>query len=372
MAEFEYTIEIDLPDGYREIRGTRTVEDGAVHITHDLPEGVLRSVVGTMKLGMADRERIFLNGYQTWTYCPEYTKKDRIRGLHGLPSFGVRKFHLDRYGDYHFVEYPNKKGILHGESYGYIRDGSFFRLFASLDEEPGYTLFTYDAPAGELTVERDCAGVSCGGEYRVFDLFFASGSEDAVFDRWFSEMELTRLPAEPLKGYSSWYNRYENISEKSILEDLEGCATLMEPGDLFQVDDGWEPHVGDWLTPDKKKFPGGMKAVADAIHEKGFKAGLWLAPFVARVGSELYKKHQDWFLKVGGENWFLGSNWGGFCSLDIDKPEVEEYLRETFRRVFEDWGFDLVKLDFLYGAAPFGNERESRAGRMIRAMRFLR
>ena len=30
---------------------------------------------------MKDSERVFLNGYQTWTYCPEYTKQDRIRGM---------------------------------------------------------------------------------------------------------------------------------------------------------------------------------------------------------------------------------------------------------------------------------------------------
>ena len=40
--------------------------------------------------------------------------------------------------------------------------------------------------------------------------------------------------------------------------------------------------------------------------------------------------------------------------------------------MFDDWGFDLVKLDFLYGAAPFGTETESRAARMIRAMELLR
>ena len=37
-----------------------------------------------------------------------------------------------------------------------------------------------------------------------------------------------------------------------------------------------------------------------------------------------------------------------------------------------EWGFDLVKLDFLYGAAPFGDETETRAGRMTRALEFLR
>lgn len=43
-----------------------------------------------------------------------------------------------------------------------------------------------------------------------------------------------------------------------------------------------------------------------------------------------------------------------------------------FRRVFTDWGFDLVKLDFLYAAAPVNLPTESRAKRMRRAMGFLR
>ena len=47
-------------------------------------------------------------------------------------------------------------------------------------------------------------------------------------------------------------------------------------------------------------------------------------------------------------------------------------MRRVFDTVLNDWGFDLVKLDFLYAAAPFGNKRETRAGRMIRAMELLR
>ena len=56
----------------------------------------------------------------------------------------------------------------------------------------------------------------------------------------------------------------------------------------------------------------------------------------------------------------------------LTTPEVQAYLKQVFDRVLKDWGFDLVKLDFLYGAAPFGNGRESRAGRMQRAMALLR
>ena len=75
---------------------------------------------------------------------------------------------------------------------------------------------------------------------------------------------------------------------------------------------------------------------------------------------------------MNGQPWCCGSNWSSFYALDIDHPEVQAYLKQVFDRVLKDWGFDLVKLDFLYGAAPFGNGRESRVGRMQRAMALLR
>ena len=90
-----------------------------------------------------------------------------------------------------------------------------------------------------------------------------------------------------------------------------------------------------------------------------------------RKGLCLFRQHPDWLLKVDGKPWCCGCNWSSFYALDIDN-RVLDYLRRVFDRVLNDWGFDLVKLDFLYGAAPFGNARESRAARMYRAMELLR
>ena len=50
---------------------------------------------------------------------------------------------------------------------------------------------------------------------------------------------------------------------------------------MFQIDDGWEPKVGDWLETDAQKFPHGLKGMVEEIHAAGFQAGLWLAPFLA-------------------------------------------------------------------------------------------
>ncbi len=353
--------------------GSVVFSQGTLRITEELPEDVLVKVEASLNVPMSAEGRIFMNGYQSWTYCPEYDRSGKTRGIGHLPGRVIEHYALDRYGDYDFVSYPNKSGVTHGVSYCYFREGEEYRLIGSLDEHPGYTLFQYDSASRELRLERDCEGLRCGGEFHAFDLFFARGPEDRVFDAWFAAMGVKARTQEKIAGYTSWYNRYENISAETIREDLEGCIGRLRPGDVFQIDDGWEPGVGDWLEADPVKFPEGMKAAADAIHAAGFRAGLWLAPFCARTDSILLREHPDWFLKdEKGRPWRAGCNWGNFFGLDIDHPGVIDYLEGVFERVLNDWGYDLVKLDFLYAAAPFGSGRETRAGRMIRAMELLR
>ena len=152
----EYTIEIEGLDGPSVIRGFQDIREGEYRILCELPEGHIRSVKATMPLILGENEKIFMNGYQTWTGCPEYSRRDKIRRCH-LPRFINEKFGIDRYGDYFFVDYPEKAGVTHGESYCYFRAGQRYRLFGSLDERPGYTLFQYDARAGLLSISRDCA-----------------------------------------------------------------------------------------------------------------------------------------------------------------------------------------------------------------------
>lgn len=369
MYHLEYQISFEKSPS---LCGVAEVEAGEFHLRLELPEDKIVRAQAVVHVDCAADEKVFINGYQTWTLCPEYGREDFIRGARHMPKPIVKHFGIDRYGDYHFVDYPEKKGFFHGESWCYFRLGERYRLIASLDEKPGYTLFSYDHEFSQLRIERDCAGIRCGGEYSLFDLFFAEGSEDEVFDGWFAALKLPALRAKPMTGYSSWYNRYEDINEDSIRADLEGCAKLLQPGDLFQIDDGWEPAVGDWLETDPKKFPKGLKPFVDDIHARGLKAGLWLAPFCCCKKSVIYREHPDWLYKHEGKSWYCGCNWGGFYSLDIDNPQVVDYIERSFKRVFDDWGFDLVKLDFLYAAAPFGDEFETRAARMIRAMELLR
>ena len=373
MSDFNYQIVIEGKDGPTAISGSAELAQGPLKVVCEAPEGLLRCVKGEVEVCIDSDEKIFVNGYQTWTHSPEFGPSDHQR-LYGrkLPRFLIEKYHLESYGDLFFQDYTDKFGHFTGYSWCYFRKGDAYRLVASLDERPGYTVFRYNALKDQLVIERDCRGVKCGGPFHAFDLFYAEGTEDEVFDAWFAAMDMKPRTSEKLAGYCSWYNRYDKIDEKCILSDLEGAAKVLRPGDLFQIDDGWQEAVGDWLRVRQDRFPNGLAPIVENIHANGFKAGLWLAPFGAQDNAALLKDHPDWLLKPGGKPWPAGINWGGFCALDIDNKEFVTYLEEVFDTVLNKWGFDFVKLDFLYAAAPYGTQEESRAGRMIRAMELLR
>ena len=138
---------------------TVTENGGALHLTADLPAGTLKAVRAEMPWTMEADEHLFMNGYQTWTYSPELDRNGKLRGTDNIPGFLRKKYAFDRYGDYHFAPYGHQKGQSHGFSYCYFRRGAQFRLVASLDEKPGYTILQYDSGKALLTLERDCAGV---------------------------------------------------------------------------------------------------------------------------------------------------------------------------------------------------------------------
>ena len=182
----DYTIRYFRGRGPEERKGSVELRPGVNIIAPELPKGKLFTVAATLRRQGDAQEKFFMNGYQAWTYCPEYSSRGKIRDLSHLPEAIVRRFGLDYYGDYYFVHYPNAPGFTHGESWCYFRRGEHYQLFASLDERPGYTIFGYDAHRGMLSLRRDCRGVMHeGGAFHAFDLYLAEGGEDEVFDGWF-------------------------------------------------------------------------------------------------------------------------------------------------------------------------------------------
>ena len=317
-------------------------------------------------------DRIFLNGYQSWTDSREFRTDEKMRGLHGIPRSQVSKYNFDKYGDYNFVRYSNRAGELHGFSYCYVRKDRNFLLIGSLSERNGFTVISYISPIEELILRLDCEGAVYKDRFSALDIAILTGSEDEVFDRYFELMQIPAPDVLPLSGYTSWYRHYQDIAEYNLLHDLKA---LRETGgaDIFQIDDGYQTAVGDWLSVNKRKFPDGIEPIAEEIHDADMLAGIWLAPFVCERESDIFRTKDKWLLKDKyGDPVPAGCNWSGAYVLDFYNSEVRDYLRRVFDTVLNEWGFDLVKLDFLYAVCEIPQQGRSRGQIMCEAMDFLR
>lgn len=323
-------------------------------------------------------EKIFVNGYQSWTDSFEYSLGDSMQELTRLTEFCVTKtpaksIGLPKSGDILFHRFPRKSNLFYGWSYGYTRRGSDITIFGSLDERSGYTIITFDADNSAVIIEKELEGVVFSKEASLLSLAVISDEYDKAFDGYFAKMGVSCRETKRRTGYTTWYNYYGNINEEVVCRDLNSIKSLGVPFDCFQIDDGYQAAIGDWLITDKKKFPKGMKYIADEIHKGGMIAGLWLAPFAGTPNSRLFKEHKDWFIKgENGKPYKTGHNWYGFYSLDIYNEGARAYLKNVFSTVLNDWGFDLVKLDFLYGACVLPMHNKSRGEIMCDAMDLLR
>jgi alpha-galactosidase len=159
-------------------------------------------------------------------------------------------------------------------------------------------------------------------------------------------------------GWCSWYHYFGKLVWKDVLENLEAAAgdRASFPFDVFQVDDGYETDIGDWMSP-KAGYPD-LGGLARAIGRKRFKAGIWTAPFSAAETSELFARHPDWMVGEGGKPKPCYRSWGKtIYALDTTHPEARAWLAETFAGLVKA-GFSYLKVDFLFAAAMPGSRRK--------------
>ena len=261
-----------------------------------------------------NEERFYANGYQSWTTSAEYTADDKQKGLPAIvKAIPMGKKLAAIAGDYYFTDYSGKRGNFHSFSYCYFRLEEDVELYGSLNESNAFTVFYVGMDEGKFVIAKDVEGaeVPAGSSFELLKVVRIKGTYDEVFDEYFRRLGIAKPRIDHMAGYTSWYNYFQKIDEKIILRDLEGISKVSDSVNIFQIDDGYETFVGDWLDP-SEKFPRGMKFIADAIHEKGFLAGIWLAPFNVQRVSRTANEHPDWLIKDAAGKPILGcAGWGG-------------------------------------------------------------
>ncbi|CAE6825897.1 hypothetical protein R75465_06044 [Paraburkholderia aspalathi] len=138
----------------------------------------------------------------------------------------------------------------------------------------------------------------------------------------------------PPMGWSSWNSLAENVNYNTIKAEADGLSALnaqIKSGAQYEyvnTDEGWwtsgtRDANGNFVI-DNTQWPGGMPAIAQYIHSKGLKAGIYIDAGPQGCGTRTNGTH------------FVGSD---FAHYDHD------FLQ------FAQWGFDFVKVDFCGGSA---------------------
>lgn len=358
----DYTIKAEITDGAIK----------CVLIPNKEMELVRFTLTTTREMG--DKEAFFANGFQSWSTSPEVYKNTKQSSINPLANISKFTYHLATMsGDYQIIDDYGKEGCNHSFTYTYFRNGDELELLGSMSERVGYTIFAVDASNNSFKIIKDVEGLVIKGETELLNVVRIMGEYDEVFDKYFGSMNLRKPKANHLSGYTSWYNYFQKIDENIIIRDLNGLDKVKESVNIFQIDDGYETFVGDWLTVDSKKFPRGMKYIAEQVHNKGYLAGIWIAPFSAQRTSVVAKEHPDWLIKNpdGKPQWGVFA-WGGAYTLDMYNPGARAYIKNFFDVILRDWGYDMVKLDFLYSQAITPRKGKSRGMIMCEALDFLR
>jgi alpha-galactosidase len=152
------------------------------------------------------------------------------------------------------------------------------------------------------------------------------------------------LPLPPV-SFNSWFVFTNNVNEKMLCDLADAAANLGL--DYFCLDSGWfdgdfPEGVGNW-TINAAKFPHGLRAVADHVHQSGMKFGLWFEPERVANGTRWQREHPEWL---------LGKN-----LINLAEPTARTLILDMMNSIINEVGIDWIRYDF--NMDPIENWREA-------------
>ncbi|MFI9467299.1 alpha-galactosidase D [Streptomyces sp. NPDC052492] len=179
------------------------------------------------------------------------------------------------------------------------------------------------------------------------------------------------LAAKPYMGWTSWTMQsskypglnpkgdYSYLTEANVLKQADAMAAKLKPYgyEYVNIDAGWWM---DWSwTPrydaygrqkaDPERFPSGMKAVADRIHSKGLKAGIYLPVGLEKAAygdgtTPIWNAEGCTTADIVYDDLRTTNGWDSSYKIDFSDPCAQKYI-DSQARMFADWGYDFLKLD---------------------------
>jgi len=190
-----------------------------------------------------------------------------------------------------------------------------------------------------------------------------------------------------LNGWCSWFYTLSFVTQDEVIANAAFAAEHLKPYGLeyIQVDEGYQRWHGDWEG--NERFPRGMKWLAERIRGYGFKAGIWISPYVVSEPTRLFREHPDWLLRKRDGSLQRVGNWPEGAAppadenpkrygLDITHPGAAKWLYDLVDTIVNDWGYEMIKIDFvawsLLAAERFHDPTMSAADAYRKGMEIMR
>ncbi len=235
--------------------------------------------------------------------------------------------------------------------------------------------FYLSYPSLKVVVDTEGSELRPGESWQLEPFTYQSGSDrEQLFDSLASQLVANHPPLRfpsPPTGWCSWYCFGPRVTAKQVLDNLDFIARHTPGLRYVQIDDGYQPAMGDWLETGAA-FGGDVQGVLKQIRVRGFEPAIWVAPFVAEEKSHVFQQHPDWFVKDADGKplrsdrvTFGGWRRGPWYVLDGTHPAVQQHFETFFRTMKRDWGCTYFKLDAnFWGAIHGGRFYDSRATRI--------
>ena len=225
--------------------------------------------------------------------------------------------------------------------------------------------FYLSADTIKVVMDMDNTLLKAGTTIQLEECSLLNGKNIAELTAKFAQrINHFHLPRSTVKhtpeGWCSWYCFGPDVTAKNITDNLEYIKANIPQLKYIQLDDGYQPHMGDWLET-APYFGGSIKDMLLKIKAAGFEPAIWVAPFICDSNSTVFKQHPDWLVhdstgqplrsdKVSFGGWRLGP----WYVLDGTNPETQKHLTHVFKTMSQEWGVTYFKLDANYWGAIQG------------------
>ncbi len=202
---------------------------------------------------------------------------------------------------------------------------------------------------------------------RVTQLYWQGGDEARSYNL-FREMMLKHVApthngepvTPPIAHLTTAFYEFDNGTEADVLSHLNAMKGL---GFEFLWLDAYYgkdvfPKVGNYVLPierglDLKRFPRGIKPIADATHKAGMKFLMWFEFERICGGTLMATEHPEWVVLPDPNGWGM---------LNLGLPETREFMTKFFNTVIKDYGIECIRIDNAVGYEGLWGSLDAKAG----------